>query len=240
MNKIQKKANLLLVEDDLNLSEVLMDFLILQGYRVTLAHDGEEGLRVFHHGGYDIVLLDVMMPRRDGFLLAEEIRLLNENVPLVFLTARSMPEDRIRGFKAGCDDYITKPFSTEELSLRLDAILKRTSRAEIIPDVSPVEVFQIGKYSFDTTNFKLSMDGSSITLTPKEGALLRLLCLNVNQLITREKALKKIWGSDDYFIGRSMDVFITRLRKYLKDDPEVMIRNVHGTGFKLEVKNDYL
>lgn len=240
MNKIQKKASLLLVEDDLNLSEVLMDFLILQGYRVTLAHDGEEGLRVFHHGSYDLVLLDVMMPRRDGFLLAEEIRLLNENVPLVFLTARSLPDDRIRGFKAGCDDYITKPFSTEELSLRLEAILKRTSHVESIPDVSPVEVFNIGKYSFDTTNFKLSMDDNNITLTPKEGALLRLLCLNVNQLITREKALKKIWGSDDYFIGRSMDVFITRLRKYLKDDPEVMIKNVHGTGFKLEVKNDYL
>jgi DNA-binding response OmpR family regulator len=238
MNKIQKKANLLLVEDDINLSEVLMDFLILQGYRVTLAHDGDEGLRVFHHGSYDIVLLDIMMPRRDGFLLAEEIRLLNENVPLVFLTARSLPDDRIRGFKSGCDDYITKPFSTEELSLRLDAILKRSSHLEIIPDVAPVEVFQIGQYQFDTTNFLLSKDSSSITLTPKEGALLRLLCLNVNQLITREKALKKIWGSDDYFIGRSMDVFITRLRKYLKDDPEVMIKNIHGTGFKLEVKNN--
>ena len=239
MNKIQKKASLLLVEDDLNLSEVLMDFLVLQGFRVTIAHDGEEGLRIFHHGSYDIVLLDVMMPRRDGFLLAEEIRLLNEEVPIVFLTARSLPEDRIHGFKSGCDDYITKPFSTEELSLRLDAILKRSSRGESIPDVAPVEVFQIGQYQFDTTNFILSRDESNITLTPKEGALLRLLCLNVNQLITREKALKKIWGSDDYFIGRSMDVFITRLRKYLKDDPEVMITNVHGTGFKLEVKNNH-
>lgn len=240
MNKIQKKANLLLVEDDPNLSEVLMDFLLLQGFRVTLARDGEEGLSVFHHGHFDLVLLDVMMPRRDGFLLAEEIRLLNEVVPIIFLTARSLPEDRIRGFKTGCDDYITKPFSTEELSLRLDAILKRCLRVESIPDVAPVEVFQIGQYRFDTTNFILSRDGSNITLTPKEGALLRLLCLNVNQLITREKALKKIWGTDDYFIGRSMDVFITRLRKYLKDDPEVMITNVHGTGFKLEVKNDHL
>lgn len=240
MNKIQKKASLLLVEDDPNLSEVLMDFLILQGFRVTLARDGEEGLSVFHHGHFDLVLLDVMMPRRDGFLLAEEIRLLNEVVPIIFLTARSLPEDRIRGFKTGCDDYITKPFSTEELSLRLDAILKRCLRVESIPDVAPVEVFQIGQYRFDTTNFILSRDSSNISLTPKEGALLRLLCLNVNQLITREKALKKIWGTDDYFIGRSMDVFITRLRKYLKDDPEVMITNVHGTGFKLEVKNDHL
>ena len=240
MNKIQKKASLLLVEDDLNLSEVLQDFLILQGFQVTLARDGEEGLRVFHHGRFDLVLLDVMMPRRDGFLLAEEIRLLNEDVPIIFLTARSLPDDRIRGFKAGCDDYITKPFSTEELSLRLDAILKRSLRGENIPDVAPVEVFQIGQYRFDTTNFILNRYDNNITLTPKEGALLRLLCLNVNQLITREKALKKIWGTDDYFIGRSMDVFITRLRKYLKDDPEVMIKNVHGTGFKLEVKNDHL
>jgi two-component system OmpR family response regulator len=239
MNKIQKKARLLLVEDDPNLREVLMDFLILQGFRVTLARDGEEGLSVFHHGHFDLILLDVMMPRRDGFLLAEEIRLLNEVIPIIFLTARTLPEDRIRGFKIGCDDYITKPFSTEELSLRLDAILKRCLRVESIPDVAPVEVFQIGQYQFDTTNFILSRDSNNITLTPKEGALLRLLCLNVNQLITREKALKKIWGTDDYFIGRSMDVFITRLRKYLKDDPEVMITNIHGTGFKLEVKNNH-
>jgi len=237
MNKIQKKASLLLVEDDPNLSEVLMDFLVLQGYRVTLARDGEEGLRVFHRGRFDIVLLDIMMPRRDGFLLAEEIRLLNEEVPIIFLTARSLPDDRIRGFKAGCDDYITKPFSTEELSLRLDAILKRCIRLESEPDVAPVEVFDIGQYQFDTTNFILKRNGIEITLTPKEGALLRLLCLNVNQLITREKALKKIWGTDDYFIGRSMDVFISRLRKYLKADPEVIITNVHGTGFKLEVKS---
>jgi DNA-binding response OmpR family regulator len=239
MNKIQKKASLLLVEDDQNLSEVLMDYLILQGFRVTLARDGEEGLLVFHRGNYDLVLLDVMMPRRDGFLLAEEIRLLNENVPIIFLTARSMPEDRIRGFKSGCDDYITKPFSTEELSLRLDAILKRCVRLESEPDVAPIEVFEIGKFRFNATNFKLLNNGSEISLTPKEGALLRLLCLNVNQLITREKALIKIWGTDDYFIGRSMDVFITRLRKYLKEDPDVMITNVHGTGFKLEVKNDH-
>ncbi|MDP4290312.1 MAG: response regulator transcription factor [Bacteroidota bacterium] len=238
MNKKMTKANLLLVEDDPNLSEVLMDFLISQGFRVTLALDGDEGLRVFHHGNFDLVLLDIMMPRRDGFLLAEEIRMLNENVPIIFLTAKVLPADKIRGFKAGCDDYITKPFSTEELSLRLDAILKRCVRVESEPDITPVEVFEIGQYRFDTTNFKLLREGNEISLTPKEGALLRLLCLNKNQLITREKALIKIWGTDDYFIGRSMDVFITRLRKYLKDDPNVMITNVHGTGFKLEVKID--
>jgi DNA-binding response OmpR family regulator len=238
MNKIQKKARLLLVEDDPNLSEVLMDFLISQGFRVTLAHDGEEGLKVFHHGSFDLVLLDIMMPRRDGFLLAEEIRLLDVSVPIIFLTARSLPADRIHGFKVGCDDYITKPFSTEELSLRLDAVLKRCLKVESQPDVAPVEIFEIGQYRFDATNFKLARDGFEISLTPKEGALLRLLCLNVNQLITREKTLIKIWGSDDYFIGRSMDVFITRLRKYLKDDPNVMITNVHGTGFKLEVKTE--
>jgi DNA-binding response OmpR family regulator len=236
MNKIAKKASLLLVEDDTNLREILSDFLVLQGFRVKVAHDGEEGLKAFRDTKYDIILLDVMMPKRDGFSLAEEIRLHNEDIPIIFLTARSLPEDRIKGFKVGCDDYITKPFSTEELNLRLDAILKRCNRTDNIPDVDPLELFSIGQFKYDSTNLILSDKDSSITLTPKEGALLRLLCANVNQLVTREKALKKIWGTDDYFIGRSMDVFITRLRKYLKNDPNVSIANVHGTGFKLEVK----
>ncbi len=236
MNKIAKKASLLLVEDDPNLREILSDFLVLQGFRVKVAHDGEEGLKTFREAKYDIILLDVMMPKRDGFSLAEEIRMHNEDVPIIFLTARSLPEDRIKGFKVGCDDYITKPFSTEELNLRLDAILKRCNRMDNIPDVDPLELFLIGQFKYDSTNLILSNHETSITLTPKEGALLRLLCANVNQLVTREKALKKIWGTDDYFIGRSMDVFITRLRKYLKNDPNVSIANVHGTGFKLEVK----
>ncbi len=235
MTKIVKKASLLLVEDDPNLREVLSDFLVLQGFRVKVAHDGEVGLKAFREVKYDIILLDVMMPKRDGFSLAEEIRLHNEDIPIIFLTARSLPEDRINGFKVGCDDYITKPFSTEELSLRLDAILKRC-KIDNIPDVAPLELFELGQFKYDSTNLILSDKDSSITLTPKEGALLRLLCANVNQLVTREKALKKIWGTDDYFIGRSMDVFITRLRKYLKNDPNVTILNVHGTGFKLEVK----
>lgn len=236
MNKIAKKASLLLVEDDTNLREILSDFLVLQGFRVKVACDGEEGLKTFREAKYDIILLDVMMPKRDGFSLAEEIRMHNEHVPIIFLTARSLPEDRIKGFKVGCDDYITKPFSTEELNLRLDAILKRCNRMDNIPDVDPIELFSIGQFKYDSTNLILSDKDSSITLTPKEGALLRLLCVNVNQLVTREKALKKIWGTDDYFIGRSMDVFITRLRKYLRSDSNVSIANVHGTGFKLEVK----
>lgn len=236
MNKIAKKASLLLVEDDTNLREILSDFLVLQGFRVKVACDGEEGLKTFREAKYDIILLDVMMPKRDGFSLAEEIRMHNEHVPIIFLTARSLPEDRIKGFKVGCDDYITKPFSTEELNLRLDAILKRCNRMDNIPDVDPIELFSIGQFKYDSTNLILSDKDSSITLTPKEGALLRLLCVNINQLVTREKALKKIWGTDDYFIGRSMDVFITRLRKYLRSDSNVSIANVHGTGFKLEVK----
>ena len=232
------KATILLVEDDLNLSDVLKDYLELLGYNVLLAADGEAGLEVFTNenskkNGIDLCILDVMLPRMDGFTLAIAIRELNSETPIIFLTARGQMEDRITGFKAGCDDYMAKPFSSEELSLRIEAILKRC-RVSFKP--APGEHYQVGLYVFDAGNLELKLEGIKHSLTPKEASLLRLLCRNVNTLLPREKALMEIWGTDDYFIGRSMDVFITKLRKYLKDDPNVAIVNVHGSGFRLEVK----
>jgi DNA-binding response OmpR family regulator len=228
------KASILLVEDDPNLSDVLKDYLELLGYKVLLAADGEAGQHSFEKNAVDLCILDVMLPRKDGFTLAAEIRQHDAEVPIIFLTARGQMEDRITGFKAGCDDYVAKPFSSEELSLRIEAILKR---CRVPFTVVPGEEYIIGLYVFDAANLELRMGVAKHSLTPKEAALLRLLCRNRNILLPREKALKEIWGTDDYFIGRSMDVFITKLRKYLKDDPNVAIVNVHGSGFRLEVKD---
>ena len=228
-------ARILLVEDDLNLSTVLQDYLEMLGYRVTVCRDGEEGIKAFSSGSFDLCLLDVMMPRKDGFTLAKEIRGMDELMPIIFLTAKSLKEDRIQGFRNGCDDYITKPFSTEELSLRVSAVLRRCQASPTF-NVEEKVKFRIGKFAFDYSNMQLTTGESIHTLTRKEADLLRLLCENENQLLKRETALKLVWGSDDYFIGRSMDVFIAKLRKYLKDDPQIAITNVHGTGFKLETK----
>ncbi|MBL7903386.1 MAG: response regulator transcription factor [Bacteroidales bacterium] len=227
------KAKILLVEDDLNLSAVLCDYLDMLDYETTLSADGEDGLEKFREGDFDLCLLDVMLPKKDGYSLAGEIRQLNDQVPLVFLTARGLNEDRIAGFRAGCDDYITKPFSSEELALRIEAILKRCMQRTAYKTNN---VISIGKYRFDASNLVLSYNGSEQGLTPKEAALLRLLCNYRNSLLPRETALKEIWGDSDYFIGRSMDVFIARLRKYLRHDPAVAIQNVHGSGFKLEIR----
>jgi DNA-binding response OmpR family regulator len=233
------KTKILLVEDDINLGDVLCDYLELQDYEVTRAMDGVEGLEKFKSQEFDLLILDVMLPRKDGFTLASEIRELNAQVPVIFLTARGQMEDRITGFKTGCDDYISKPFSSEELELRMGAILRRCRQAETNnqPDsFKPDGTFILGKYTFDSLNHELRLDDKRISLTTKEVELLRILYSHKNQLITREKTLKAVWGSDNYFIGRSMDVFITKLRKYLKDDPDISIVNVHGTGFRLEVK----
>jgi len=228
---MENKVTILLVEDDPNLSDVLKDYLDLTGYQVIHADDGDKGLLLFKESKIDLCILDVMLPKKDGFALAQEIREINQQVPIIFLTARGLMEDRVTGFKAGCDDYISKPFSSEELSLRIEAILRRCR-----PNTGdPGELLQIGEYTFDVTNFILTRGNKKQNLTPKEAALLKVLCRHRNTLITREKALKEVWGDDDYFIGRSMDVFITKLRKYLKDDPNVAIVNVHGTGFRLEV-----
>jgi len=235
MNMIKPK--ILLVEDDPNLSLVLQDYLEMMNYDITLCRNGKEGFHVFRGGHFDLCILDIMMPVMDGFTLAEEIKKINDSIPIVFLTAKSLKEDRIKGFKLGCDDYIMKPFSTEELSLRIQAILKRCmmQAGKSLKEEEPV--YKIGQYLFDHRNMILRLEDRDRVLTRKENALLKLLYENRNQLLTREIALKSVWGNDDYFIGRSMDVFIAKLRKYLKDDPSIFITNVHGTGFKLEIKN---
>jgi DNA-binding response OmpR family regulator len=233
------KTKILLVEDDINLGDVLHDYLELQAHDVVRAMDGVEGLENFKMQKFDLLILDVMLPKKDGFTLAQEIRQINQQVPIIFLTARGQADDRVSGFKAGCDDYITKPFSSEELELRIGAILRRCRQSEnnSQTDVFNSEnVFPLGKYTFDSYNHELRIADKRISLTTKEVELLRVLYNNKNQLITREKTLKAVWGSDNYFIGRSMDVFITKLRKHLKDDPDISIVNVHGTGFRLEVK----
>jgi DNA-binding response OmpR family regulator len=230
------KPRILLVEDDPNLSLVLQDYLEMLNYDITLCRNGKEGLQTFNNGKFHLCILDIMMPVMDGFTLAEEIKKINEDIPIVFLTAKSLKEDRIKGFRLGCDDYIMKPFSTEELSLRIQAILKRclVQAQSSVKEEAPV--YPIGRYLFDHKNMILKLDVEERVLTRKENALLKLLYENRNHLLTREIALKSVWGNDDYFIGRSMDVFIAKLRKYLKDDPSIYITNVHGTGFKLELK----
>ena len=230
---MKDKTRILLVEDDANLSMVLKDYLEMLGYDAVLRNDGVAGLEAFKEFDFGLCILDVMMPKKDGFQLAKEIREINQNIPLIFLTAKTLKDDRITGFKIGCDDYITKPFSTEELSLRINAILKRCE-VQYSQQKQP-DVYQLGTITFDHKNMLLIHDGKEYTLTRKEAALLSLLAANKNQLVEREYALEKIWGSSDYFIGRSMDVFIAKLRKLLKMDPNIQITNVHGTGFKLEV-----
>ncbi len=232
----KNQISILLAEDDANLSIVLVDYLEMIGYSVALCKNGEEAIDTFREKHFDLCLLDVMMPKKDGFMLAEDIRKENDTVPIIFLTAKSLKDDRVHGFTVGCDDYITKPFSTEELSLRIKAILKRCMVRNKSGTDEFSGMFQIGKFSFDSQNMVLSSDNGEKRLTRKESALLKLLVEHRNQIMPRETALKKIWGSNDYFIGRSMDVFIAKLRKYLKSDHGITIVNVHGTGFKLEIE----
>lgn len=227
------KAKILLVEDDINLGSLLCEFLENKGHIVVHTTDGVKGKAHYLKETFDLCILDVMLPHKDGFTLAAEIRQLNQNVPLIFLTARDRVDDRLNGFRTGCDDYITKPFSSEELNMRIDAILKRCSN-KVSGQKS--EVYYMGAARFDSGNLMLILKDNEYQLTPKEAALLRLLCLNMNNLLPRDQALQEIWGGSDYFIGRSMDVFIARLRKYLKDEPTVSIQNIHGSGFRLEVK----
>jgi len=230
------KARILLVEDDTNLGIVLTDFLEMNEYSVTLATDGIAGMEFFKNGLYDLCILDVMLPYKDGFSLAEEIKKRNSEIPVIFLTAKTMEKDRIRGLKTGADDYITKPFSTEELRLRIEAILRRSKYSFLRNDL-PV-VIHFGSFTFDYSNYILkSGSGTERRLTKKEAEVLRLLCINKNQIVKREVALKNIWGNDDYFMGRSMDVYIAKLRKFLSSDTSVAIVNIPRTGFKLEVKD---
>ena len=225
---------ILFVEDDPNLSAILKDYLEMIGFEVDHAKDGVEGLHLYHQNKYNLLLLDVMMPKKDGFTLAREIREKDSLTPIIFLTAKTLKEDRIKGFLTGCDDYITKPFNTEELSLRIKAILKRCDTLNATFDEND-EIYRIGSFTLNATTMILKRNNEERKLTKKETALLKLLCEHVNVLLTRETALEIVWGENDYFIGRSMDVFITKLRKYLKPDPNIRIANVHGIGFRLEV-----
>lgn len=224
------KARILLVEDDFNLGFVIQDLLKMEGYTVHLSKDGKEGLMQFNKEAYDLCLLDVMMPKKDGFSLAEDIRKINASVPIIFITAKGMEEDRIRGLKIGADDYITKPFSNEEFLLRVEAVLRRS-----FGDVKAVqEEYHIGAYTFNMSTYELHHPEESRKLTKKEADLLKLLCQHQGQVLERELVANMVWGDDSYFVGRSMDVFITKLRKYLKRDEQVSITNIHGVGFKLE------
>jgi two-component system OmpR family response regulator len=225
------KMRLLLAEDDPNLSLVLKDYLELQGYKVCLCNDGQQATIAFRTQPFDICILDIMMPKKDGFSLAEDIRKSNQNIPIVFLTAREQKEDKIKGFKIGCDDYITKPFSTEELSLRLEAIMRRCQLSQNNLSLK-TELIKLGLYLYDYDNQELKSSATTYTMTKRESDLLKLLYDNKNELLSREKILKQLWSNDSYFTGRSLDVFITRLRKYLKEDDSISIINVHGTGFK--------
>jgi len=231
----EEKIKILFIEDDPNLSMILKDYLEMIGYTVDYAPDGEKGIELFSQNNYQIVILDIMMPKKDGFATAKEIRETDSIVPIIFLTAKNLKEDRIKGFQVGCDDFITKPFSTEELSLRIKAILKRCTLIADATTNSENKIIAIGKFTFDNANMILAINNTERVLTRKEAGLLRLLCENKNNLLPREVAMESIWGENDYFIGRSMDVFIAKLRKYLKPDPNVKISNVHGSGFKLEV-----
>ena len=228
------KANILLVEDDENLGFVTQDNLKIAGYNVTWAKDGKSGFEAFCQDKFDLCILDVMLPQKDGFQLGHEIKSLKENIPLIFLTAKSLDPDKVQGFKIGADDYITKPFNMELLALRVQALLKRYFSSEA-NTLEEKDLFHIGNYSFHYKNQELRIGEENKHLTKKEAEILRLLCLNENQLLTRDLALKVIWGENDYFKGRSMDVFITKLRKYLKEDERIKIINIHGTGFKLRV-----
>ena len=224
-------TRILLVEDDESLGFVVKDNLEQEGYQIDLQVDGKAGQRAFQQNEYDLCIFDVMLPEMDGFTLAETIRKAGSEIPIIFLTAKSLKEDRIKGLKLGADDYLTKPFSIEELVLRIEAILKRTGKKTTVSS----GVLQIGRYIHDSKNLKLTIDDFQQELTHRESDLLAFLIQHKNETLSRDKILITIWGDDDYFKGRSLDVFITRLRKYLNRDTNIKLSNVHGVGFRLEV-----
>lgn len=231
---MEEKLKILLCEDDENLGMLLREYLQAKGYDTDLFPDGEAGLAAFQANQYDVCILDVMMPKKDGFTLASDIRNINTVVPIMFLTAKNLKEDILSGFKIGADDYITKPFSMEELTFRIEAILRRVRGKKI----KEINVYNIGNFVFDTRKQVLSINNKQTKLTTKESELLSLLCSHKNEMLQRDYALKTIWVDDNYFNARSMDVYITKLRKHLKDDPTVEIINIHGKGYKLIVPGE--
>jgi DNA-binding response OmpR family regulator len=225
------RKKILLVEDDPSLGYVIQDNLTLKGYEVTRCTDGEEGERAFLNTSFHLCILDVMLPKKDGFSLARSIREKNKEVPILFLTAKTMVEDKLKGFQTGADDYITKPFSLEELFYRIEVFLRRSHEAQ-----NTDAVFTVGQFEFDPFSFTLRHKNQEKTLTQKEAEVLKLLYRNRDRVLKREEILTQVWGDDDYFMGRSMDVFISKLRKYLKTDPDIQIVNYHGVGFRLEIR----
>jgi DNA-binding response OmpR family regulator len=235
---MNEKKKLLVLEDDSNLGFILQENLNLRGYETVLCSNGEEGLLSYKDNRFDLCLVDIMMPKKDGFSFAREVRQQDQMMPIIFLTAKAMKEDKIEGFKIGCDDYVTKPFSMEELSLRIQAVLKRSGSVALADhQVEEQSMFVIGKYAFDVKRQTLEFKGKKRKLTSREGELLRLLCLHMNKTLERGYALRTLWGNDNYFSGRSMDVFISRLRRYLDGDSNIEILNVHGKGHKLVNNN---
>lgn len=223
-------ARILLVEDDPNLGFVMKDNLVHKGYHVDWVENGDAGWSKFSDGDFNLCILDVMMPKKDGFSLAAEIRAKNQNIPILFVTAKAMLEDKLIGFKAGGDDYIVKPFSMDELIARIEVFLRRTQSLSSVGSE-----FVIGAFKFDCNNLQLAHPKGKKTLTQKEADVLKLLCVNRHRVLKREEILNQVWGDDDYFMGRSLDVFISKLRKYLKEDPSIEIVNYHGVGFRMEV-----
>jgi DNA-binding response OmpR family regulator len=221
---------ILLAEDDLNLGALLSDHLASEGFEVQLCQNGEMALKAFRAGHFDLCLLDVMLPKMDGFSLARQIRALDEKMPLIFITARSLKDDKLKGYGVGADDYITKPFDPEELLWKIKALVRRSERRK-----PGQEMICVGNYTFDFTNQLLVIKGVSRRITEKESDILKYLCERRNRVIKREEMLKDLWGENDYFLGRSLDVFITKIRKYLKEDPGIRIENVFNVGFVFNV-----
>jgi two-component system, OmpR family, response regulator len=228
---MNQKNQIFLVEDDLSFGAVLKSYLEIYDFQVTWIDDGKYAFDRFRAGNFNICILDVMLPNVDGFTIATEIRKINKDIPMVFLTAKALKEDILKGYNAGADDYITKPFDTEVLLCKIQAIIKRQTIQPLVNE----DFFTIGSYEFDSKIRLVTRNGISQKLSPKESELLKMLCQNQNELLPRETALRKIWGDDGYFTARSMDVFVTKLRKFLADDPKIEIKNIHGSGFMLEV-----
>ncbi len=232
---MNKKARILYVEDDEALSFVTKDHLELSGYTVIHCSSGDTGQAAYDAGNFDLCLLDIMLPNMDGYTLAEHIRNHDSAIPILFLTAKSLKEDRLKGFRKGGDDYITKPYSIEELVMKIEVFLRRR---EVISGIRPMTNAKIGSYSFDPLNMVLERDGNERQLTQKEAEVLSYFARHINELIARKDLLVAVWGKDDYFLGRSLDVFISKLRKYLKEDENINIQNVHGVGFKMIVNSN--
>lgn len=229
-----RSIKILFAEDDVNLGFVTKDNLELQGYEVRHCENGQSAWEFFNKDTFDLCIFDVMLPKLDGFSLAKQVRAINQDVPILFLTAKSLKEDKLTGLRIGADDYITKPFSIEELVLKIEIFLKRSKVAQ---NEKPLQKsFKIGDYLFDYENLSLVIKDDTQQLTQREADVLKYFCQNIDKVLRRDEILMNIWGDDDYFIGRSLDVFISRLRKYLKNDPQIVIENIHSVGFKMMIK----